>query len=310
MLHLAYPTPAVGNIDGYHRKWRSRGVSSAEFMAFSVPQYSRSKVNAAGEDLVRFVTRQSFDVEVFRAYLSALDIINNWRASHSGPLLFMRMLLTRQAKSVNSTALIAQRIKRLASISLKLSRFRTMRLVQMQDIGGCRAIVSSVAQVRTLAENFKKSRTKHILDHTDDYINQPQTTGYRGIHLIYRFASASMKECNGLKIEMQLRSPLQHAWATAVETVGTFTRQALKSSQGEAEWLRFFELMGTVVAIHEDTRPVANTPTDRHQLVEEIGKFANELDILPRLERFRQALHEIEVPRVLRGGCSILPVRT
>jgi hypothetical protein len=37
---------------------------------------------------------------------------------------------------------------------------------------------------------------------------------------------------NDLKIEMQLRSQYQHAWATAVETVGTFIGQALKSSIG------------------------------------------------------------------------------
>lgn len=131
----------------------------------------------------------------------------------------MRMPLTKQARGVDSTPLIAQRIKRLSSVELKLERFRTMKLPQMQDIRGCRVIVSSVAQVRALAVNFQKSRTRNKFDHTDDYIDRPQRTGYRGIHLIYRFSSAkTLRLCNGLKIEIQLRSPLQHAWATAVET--------------------------------------------------------------------------------------------
>jgi hypothetical protein len=40
--------------------------------------------------------------------------------------------------------------------------------------------------------------------------------------------------------EIQLRSRLQHAWATTVETVDTFTRQAIKTGGGKAEWRRFF----------------------------------------------------------------------
>lgn len=226
---------------------------SAEEMPFAVPLYSRKKVNDAGEALVRYYEADSFDISLLRGFWDALDVINNWRASHSGPLLAMRMLLTRQAKSIDNEVLIAQRIKRLASIELKLARFRTMKLSQMQDIGGCRAIVGTVRQVQELAESFKRSRTKHYLDHVDDYIDTPQHSGYRGIHLIYRFNSNKLIECNGLKIEVQLRSTLQHAWATAVETVGTFTRQALKSSRGEAEWLRFFELMGGDVTLDIET---------------------------------------------------------
>jgi hypothetical protein len=275
---------------------------SAETMAFAIPLYSRKKVNEAGEILTDFWLRDDFAGYDFGQYWNAVDIINNWRASHSGPLLAMRMLLTRQAESVTSDALIAQRIKRLYSIDLKLRRFRTMKLSQMQDIGGCRAIVGTVKQVQELADNFKKSRTKHVLDHVDDYIERPQDTGYRGIHLIYRFRSNARLEYNGLKIEVQLRSALQHAWATAVETVGTFTRQALKSSQGEAEWLRFFELMGTVVAINENTKPVFNTPADTDELVNEIAKYASDLDIISRLERFRQALQQIEAPDLTDGN--------
>jgi Region found in RelA / SpoT proteins len=270
-------------------------------MPFATPQYSRRQVNAAGDELIRFQdTVQPYkimDIAVVEKYFETLNIINNWRSSHSGPLLSMRMLLTRQAQGVDWNALIAQRIKRLSSIELKLRRFKTMKLSQMQDIGGCRAIVDSVAQVRKLAENFRKSRTQNIFDHIDDYIETPQTTGYRGIHLIYRFIShTDLQRCSNLKIEIQLRSLLQHAWATAVETVGSFTRQALKSSQGEEQWLRFFELMGTVVAIREDTPPVANTPLDRRELINDVGRYETQLQVINRLETFRRALREIEEP--------------
>ena len=278
-----------------------RQLTSSESLAavaFAVPLYSRSRVNAAGDTLIRLSGRKKWDSsENVEAYFNAVGVINNWRSSHSGPLLSMRMLLTRQAQSIDANALIAQRIKRLSSIELKLDRFRTMKLAQMQDIGGCRAIVGSVRQVIDIAASFQKSRTKNRFDHMDDYIETPQRTGYRGIHLIYRFSSeTALEKCNGLKIEIQLRSPMQHAWATAVETVGAFTRQALKSSRGETDWLRFFELMGTVVAVKEDTARVVNTPEDNAALVEQVGEFERRLDLINRLDAFRRALREVEEP--------------
>jgi hypothetical protein len=243
--------------------------------------------------------------------MGAVNIINNWRSSHSGPLLSMRMLLTRQAQGIDPNVLIAQRIKRLSSIELKLERFRTMKLSQMQDIGGCRAIVGSVSQVRDISMSFQKSRTKNVFDHMDDYITTPQSTGYRGIHLIYRFSSSTaLSSCNGLKIEIQIRSPMQHAWATAVETVGAFTRQALKSSRGEADWLRFFELMGTVVAVKEDTVRVANTPEDNKELVDQVGGLEKKLDLINRLDGFRRALREVEEPTQLDARYFLLELDT
>lgn len=40
---------------------------------------------------------------------------------------------------------------------------------------------------------------------------------------------------------MQIRSKIQHSWATAVEVVGAFTKQALKASAGDPRWLDFFK---------------------------------------------------------------------
>jgi ppGpp synthetase/RelA/SpoT-type nucleotidyltranferase len=75
----------------------------------------------------------------------------------------------------------------------------------------------------------------------DDYILSPKNSGYRSVHLLYKYNSDKKAPSiyNGLFIEVKIRSRLQHAWATAVETVVTFLQQALKSSQGEEEWLRF-----------------------------------------------------------------------
>ena len=99
-----------------------------------------------------------------------------------------------------------------------------------------------------------------------------------------------------LKIEMQFRSHLQHAWATAVETVGTFIQQALKSSQGEEEWLRFFALMGTAIAIRERTAPTPGTPTNESELVRELRQYANRLNVENVLAVYGATLNILEQP--------------
>ena len=63
----------------------------------------------------------------------------------------------------------------MSSIQLKLLRYPTMKLAQIQDIGGCRAILSSIKEVDELVAAYleRESRgVKHKLYGTpDDYIS-------------------------------------------------------------------------------------------------------------------------------------------
>lgn len=258
-------------------------------MEWISPQYSRSRVDAAGDILI------SANVDAPKLE-EALTVINNWRSSHSRPLYTFRIGLRRHAEKVDDNALVAQRIKRLSSIKLKLRLIDGMKLSRMHDVGGCRAVVSSAKLVTQLVRHYMSSDIKHKLLREDDYITKPKSSGYRSHHLIYGYYSDKKATHNGLRIEMQFRSQLQHAWATAVETVGTFIRQALKSSVGESEWLRFFALMGTAMAIRENTPPVPNTPTDEDELKGEIRDYAKRLDVASRLQTYGAALQTVEEP--------------
>lgn len=99
--------------------------------------------------------------------------------------------------------------------------------------------------------------------------------------MIYRYKSQSRKHqaYNGLKIEIQVRSKLQHAWATAVEIVSTFTGQALKSNIGDDSWKRFFKLMSTHMAIREGRPPILDTPTDPFELRTELRELVDRLHV-------------------------------
>ena len=135
------------------------------------------------------------------AYDHALQVVNNWRSSHSFPLNTFQATLRRRARTLDNKAIVVQRLKRLPSIEGKLNR-QTTRLTQMQDIGGCRAIVQSVTQVEKIIAIYKKSNIKnptkgaskrHEFVRERDYIANPKSDGYRGVHLIYRYHSRARK---------------------------------------------------------------------------------------------------------------------
>lgn len=266
------------------------------------PIFTLREVDRAGRALVPAQARP-------HDYIDALDVVDNWRAAHAFPLNTFQVGLRQRARRVDPASIVAQRLKRLSSIELKLVRFPTMQLSAMQDIGGCRAIVHSVAQVRRLHELYVKSSLKHAAVRTKDYIAAPKDSGYRSLHLVYRYYSDKKPTFNGLQVEIQLRTQLQHAWATAVETVGTFLDQSLKSSQGSADWLRFFELIGSAFALKEQMPLVPNTPSDRPELVGEIRHYAQRLEVQRTLREYQKVVERHIIPRLREAGFYLLVLR-
>jgi hypothetical protein len=206
---------------------------------------------------------------------------------------------------VEKNAIVAQRLKRFSSVMNKLEREPDMKLSQMQDLGGCRAILADVAAVYKLYSLYGGGTQLFDSEGSfkyKDYILSPKDDGYRGIHVIGRY-HARVETCqpwNGQRIEIQLRSRLQHAFATAVETVTTFTREPLKFGGGPVEWKRFFTLMGSALAIREGTTLVPGTPTDARELIEELRNKSVELNVDRRLRGWTAALHKFPA-RTLKG---------
>ena len=279
-----------------------------EAMRFSHPKFTREEVDAAGEQLIAPAENFSFD-EWEKIYA----IINNWRSSHVFPLRTIRYGIYHKAKAVDPKSIVVQRLKRLFSIDLKLRRFHNLKLSEMQDIGGCRAVVNTVAEVKKLVEAYKNSEIRHEIDDEDDYITEPKKSGYRSHHLIYRYQSDRNTNYNNLKIEIQIRTKPQHAWATAVETVGRFIGQALKSSQADAEgqdWLRFFTLMGTAIALRENCPPCPKTPTTAAELKRELQDFAKKLDVESRLNAYSATITTTKTARAKNARYFLLILDT
>jgi len=245
-------------------------------MPWTKPQNGPARVTAAGKIIAgRKQPSESLDMD------AALSIAGNWRSSHGYPLHVFKSVLRGRAKKVDPRALVAQRLKRLPSIIAKLKRFHAMQLSTMQDLGGCRAVVRTVANVDRLVKMYEDNPTSAArFFGKKDHILNPKPDGYRGVHLIYEYQGRSQEGAFcGHKIEIQLRSRLQHAWATALETIDAFTGQALKSGLGNDLWKRFFALSSTLIAFREKRPVVPDTHANRDDLRRELKTLCKQLNV-------------------------------
>src|ERR1051326_3831310 len=261
-------------------------------MPYTSLKYSLTDVRAAGEDIRRSNPEWADPLELSETrQAEILDIVDNWRAAHYTPLIAFRMNLQRHVRSVGPHAIapiVAQRIKRLQSIREKLWRLRHFELDEMQDIGGCRAVVKTIEQVRRLRDLHLESRSKHQCCHQDDYLDsKPKPSGYRGIHLIYQY-HRPRTSWHGLKTEVQLRTILQHLWSTSNEVVGTAKGEKFKSGEGDKRWLRMFTLIGAAFALVEGTRPIVEAPRTYGPVPTTLGELRLIITALNKEIRFTE----------------------
>lgn len=207
-------------------------------------KYTGKQIIKAGEHLIDTkISKNEFE--------AAMDALSYWRFSHESALDEALQILQKITLKVDKSAIFAKRLKRHPSIVNKLNRFQQMKLKNMQDIGGCRAIVSNTKKVtQAVRELRKRPEFKTPLGKIKfkDYVENPKDDGYRGYHLIGQFGDGD----GGKKsIEIQLRTRLQHDWATALEIVDLFTGQALKSNQGNDDWKNFFKTISEQFALIE-----------------------------------------------------------
>lgn len=241
-------------------------------------EHSRKAIGRAGDILVQ-------EELLTEEYNDALEKLSNWRASHVYPLLIIHKLLLSRAKKIDKKVLSAQRLKRIPSIVNKLKRYKSMKLHRLQDIGGCRVILSDINQVYDLKKDITKNFSNHLLVKENDYISEMKDSGYRGIHLIYKYQGKTHTSFNNHLIEIQLRTQLQHAWATSVEILGTYLNESLKSSQGNQEVLDFFKKVSLLFSFAEKNSIDMNTDSMK-ALKKSVLDDIKQLDIITKLKAF------------------------
>lgn len=263
-------------------------------MAWVKPAYSKERVKKAGATLIS-------DTAQFDEIEQALEVLNNWRSIHSYPVNTFQASLRAKLNKLNLDATVAQRLKRIPSILAKLHRFPKMSLSRMQDIGGLRAVVETSNDIYKLWDSYRESRFEHALISEYDYIAEPKASGYRGIHLVYKYNNRKGDGpfYEGLQLEIQIRNRIQHAWATAVETAGVFLEQALKSSIGNEKWLEFFTFASSSFAIVEKL-PVyqGHRHLSEDEIFDKTLALEAELEVISKLEMYKAV---VEIPKDVQG---------
>lgn len=130
-----------------------------------------------------------------------------------------------------------------------------------------------------------------------DYIAYPKRNGYRSTHVISRH-DAPEAGLSNLFCETQVRTRLQHAWATALETYDVISRSALKFGGGSEDEERLFALISNAFAMKEMSPLVPDTPASEDELRQEIAALNNRLFTI---EKLRACFDSVTI--VSQQGC-------
>ena len=213
----------------------------------------------------------------------AKETVSLWREAHQEVLNAIHEVVKEVATDIDPDALCVSRLKRYDTIIGKLNRPQLhMNLNQMCDIAGCRAIVKDNECVAAIGRALKSRLQIKAGSGVKDYILRPKPNGYRSLHLICTHDSSASGLSN-LYCEVQIRTRLQHVWATALETYDVINGSGLKFNNGSPDEIRLFALMSNVFALREHSPAVPDVPSDLGALRMEIIDLDNRMRALDRL---------------------------
>lgn len=229
-----------------------------------------------------------------------LAVIDTWRAAHRPVLNTFQAIL--RTRTRGSGVVVAQRHKRKKTIFDKLVRLPRMELARMDDIAGCRLIFPTLEELYAFRERVHAARFKHKRrNEVDkyDYIKGPKNTGYRGVHDVYEYdvSSEHGKDFKGLFVELQYRTFVQHAWATAVEVIGFITESQPKFQQGDDRYERIMVLGSEILARNFEAAKSCLPDISDADLIRNFLSLDEDLGLLRLLRGLSSADAEISAKR-------------
>ncbi|MEZ8746863.1 RelA/SpoT domain-containing protein [Vibrio sp. 10N.261.49.A5] len=248
----------------------------------------------------------------------ATSVIQTFRTAHEKPLNTIAYLIGRCCREYNIPVKPVKRLKRLETIIDKLQRksldgkkLNQTCVTNMNDIGGCRTIFPDMTSLNLiqnkLTETLKGENRVRIKD-IDDYITSPKENdcGYRSLHIIYQYEHASGKK---FKIEAQLRTRLQHIWATTVEIIDILESTNIKThshapdkdkTNKQIKWEKLLALMSQHIADTEGA--ITLTASQKLSNALQLQELNDELCAVTRLTSFKMMSENIEAdPKVTKG---------
>ncbi|MEI9402337.1 RelA/SpoT domain-containing protein [Mesorhizobium argentiipisi] len=244
----------------------------------------------------------------FASVIETFAVANSFRDSHVMPMRSVFYSVRHKLRQYGIRGDMAARPKRMPSIRRKLSS-STIKFDQMNDLGGCRAIMHDIRGVRTLIAAIEDS-FPHPIRQRYPYIERPKADGYRSHHIVFNFnpSGAEQVAFAGRRIELQIRTRLQHSWATAVEAASLYRGEDYKHGQGDQDWLRLFELAGAEFS-HVEECPIVEGMPNHDERVKELKDLNRKLRATSVLENIKNATHFAETNRHDAGKYFLIRYR-
>lgn len=256
---------------------------------------SRSQAKKAGKR-IRHNCMNDSDLAIVDD--SDLAIVQEWRSCCVEITVTCFRVVLDCAQMLDG-AVATYRMKRVESIISKLQRPNTsFDLHTLDDIGGCRLIVEKPDQVDE-AREWIISKLHEMTDgkvdiNVKDYISNPKESGYRSCHLLVRFLDQSLAD----RVEIQIRTKLQHYWATAVEVFDELYGSSIKSPRGDKvdprieNCERLLAVVSSLFALEENKPIVPGTAHDEGELLEALLNVSGLELIIKQLD---QACEDVTV---------------
>lgn len=200
-----------------------------------MPLPSKTKIDKSGLALAKTKFKDEVD------FIELEETFDEYRKEHLQPLSETTLELQQLLTNYGAPYYIAQRLKRKPQIIRKLNRL-SVRLTQLQDIGGCRIIVQRNSDVDKLYKylvNTVGAQNVFTIDRSTDYREKGRDdTGYRALHVILKRS--------GVYLELQIRSRIQHYWAESIERTSVIYGYHLKESEGSPQVIQYFKTLSDV----------------------------------------------------------------
>jgi ppGpp synthetase/RelA/SpoT-type nucleotidyltranferase len=212
---------------------------------------TRSQVDKAGRTISHLLKApQTVSVEDITP---AMDVADEYRATFREPMNAAAMWLRSMTKAEGCIEpVVSQRLKERRSVLRKLPG---SSLWKMQDLGGCRAVLQDIDEVRRVQARIQTRQTDAKVS---DYIDHPQVSGYRGVHVVTKYGGGSSSYPER-SIEIQLRTQLMHQWAITIERLSDATGLDLKHNREPTEILDY---MALVSQVFDAAEKVSTVPDD------------------------------------------------
>lgn len=203
---------------------------------------SNSQVDKAGATIRRYLMLRRGDPKAPNQaeFREAVEVIWTYRSQFSVPMRNVNNKVRYYIKSAGVDQVVTQRLKRVPRMAQKLTKQLSLRLSQMQDVGGVRAVLPDQATVNEVLAGIERNWDIVTID---DYEARPRTTGYRAKHVITR--------SHGRCIELQLRTPGQQDWADEIERLDGLLNYAIKDGEGTPEMIEYTRGLADMIAAQE-----------------------------------------------------------